>query len=85
MGSYNSVVITTLGQQMLTDVIGTHGSITFSKFQTSSHVYPAGTDLTARTSLQDVKQTVTPSVASKNKSSSPAHPSGAFLTYIVNA
>ena len=63
MGSYNSVVITTLGQQMLTDVIGTHGSITFSKFQTSSHVYPAGTDLTALTSLQDVKQTVTPSGA----------------------
>ena len=63
MGSYNSIVITSAGQALLTSIIGTQGTITFSKFQTSSHVYPAGTDLTVLTSLQEVKQEVTPSGA----------------------
>lgn len=63
MGSYNNMVITTVGQALLTSVLGTQGTLTFSKFQTSSYQYSGGTDLSALTSLNSVQQEVTPSFA----------------------
>lgn len=63
MGSYNNMVITTVGQALLTSVLGSQGTLTFSKFQTSSYQYSGGTDLSALTSLNSVQQEVTPSSA----------------------
>jgi len=63
MGSYNNMVITSVGQALLTSVLGTQGTLTFSKFQTSSYQYSGGTDLSALTSLNSVQQEVTPSSA----------------------
>jgi len=63
MGSYNNMVITSVGQALLTSVLGTQGTLTFSKFQTSSYQYSGGTDLSALTSLNSVQQEVTPSFA----------------------
>lgn len=63
MGSYNTAVITTAGQALLTSILANQGTLTFSKFQTSSYQYASGTDLSALTSLNDVEQTVTPSGA----------------------
>lgn len=63
MGSYNNMVITTVGQAILTSVLGTQGTLTFSKFQISSYQYSSGTDLSALTSLNNVEQTVAPSSA----------------------
>ena len=65
MGVYNQAVITNAGQQLLTDAIAQNKAVTFSKFQTSSYQYASGTDLAALVSLNDVKQTVTPSSVGK--------------------
>lgn len=56
MGSYNTAVITTVGQALLTSVIGAQGTMTFTKLQTSSYAYASGTDLSALTSLNNVEQ-----------------------------
>lgn len=56
MGSYNTAVITTVGQALLTSVIGAQGTMTFTKLQTSSYGYASGTDLSALTSLNNVEQ-----------------------------
>jgi hypothetical protein len=61
MGQYNTAVLTTAGQSLLTSILGTEGTLTFSKFQTSSYQYASGTDLSALTSLQSVEQEVSPS------------------------
>jgi hypothetical protein len=61
MGQYNSAVLTTAGQSLLTSILGAEGTLTFSKFQTSSYQYASGTDLSALTSLQNVEQEVIPS------------------------
>ena len=61
MGAYRNIVITTAGETMLADILSNSGTITFTKLQTSAHEYPVGTDLTALTSLQDVKQETAPS------------------------
>lgn len=61
MGQYNTAVLTTAGQALLTSILGAQGTLTFSKFQTSSYQYASGTDLSALTSLQSVEQEVTPS------------------------
>lgn len=58
MGSYNTAVITTVGQALLTSVIGAQGTMTFTKLQTSSYAYASGTDLSALTSLNNVEQEV---------------------------
>lgn len=64
MGSYNSTVITTVGQALLASAIANQKDVVFSKFQVSDHVYPAGTDLSALTSLQSVQKETAPSGAS---------------------
>ena len=56
MGSYNTAVITTVGQALLTSVLGAQGTMTFTKLQTSSYAYASGTDLSALTSLNNVEQ-----------------------------
>jgi hypothetical protein len=56
MGSYNTAVITTVGQALLTSVLGSQGTMTFTKLQTSSYAYASGTDLSALTSLNNVEQ-----------------------------
>lgn len=61
MGQYNTAVLTTAGQALLTSILGAQGTLTFSKFQTSSYQYASGTDLSSLTSLQSVEQEVTPS------------------------
>ena len=61
MGQYNQAVLTTAGQALLTSILGNAGTLTFSKFQTSSYQYASGTDLSALTSLQSVEQNVVPS------------------------
>ena len=61
MGQYNTAVLTTAGQSLLASVLGTEGTLTFSKFQTSSYQYASGTDLSALTSLQNVEQEILPS------------------------
>jgi hypothetical protein len=58
MGSYNTAVITTVGQALLTSVLGAQGTMTFTKLQTSSYSYASGTDLSALTSLNNVEQEV---------------------------
>jgi hypothetical protein len=58
MGSYNTAVITTVGQALLTSVLGAQGTMTFTKLQTSSYAYASGTDLSALTSLNNVEQEV---------------------------
>jgi hypothetical protein len=64
MGSYNSTVITSVGQALLASAIANQKDVVFSKFQVSDHVYPAGTDLSALTSLQSVQKETAPSGAS---------------------
>ena len=64
MGSYNTAVITTVGQALLTSVLGAQGTMTFTKLQTSSYAYASGTDLTALTSLNNVEQEVNVGAAS---------------------
>ena len=56
MGSYNTAAITTVGQALLTSVLGAQGTMTFTKLQTSSYAYASGTDLSALTSLNNVEQ-----------------------------
>ena len=56
MGSYNTAVITTVGQALLTSVLGAQGTMTFTKLQTSSYAYASGKDLSALTSLNNVEQ-----------------------------
>ena len=65
MGSYNTAVITTVGQALLTSVLGAQGTMTFTKLQTSSYAYASGTDLSALTSLNNVKQEVNVGSAGK--------------------
>lgn len=60
MGNYNTAVITTQGQAYITQAIAGQITLTFSHMAISDHVYPAGTNLAALTSLQSVKMTVEP-------------------------
>lgn len=63
MGVYNSTVITAAGRNLFASALAGDGVVAFTSVKTSSHVYPAGTDLTALTSLQDIVQSVEPSSA----------------------
>lgn len=60
MGNYNQAVITTQGLELITRAIAGEVTLTFSHMAISDHAYPAGTNLAALTSLQDVKMTVEP-------------------------
>lgn len=57
MATFNPSVITTQGLELLANSIA-GASVVFTNIKTSSYQYPAGTDLTALTDLQDIKQTV---------------------------
>lgn len=61
MGVYNSTVITNAGQNLIAQAMAGSGAITVTSVKTSSHNYPAGTDLTALTSISEVKQSESPS------------------------
>lgn len=58
MGKYNGVVITAAGQNLIAQAIAQAQTVTFTTAQVSTHVYPAGTNLEALTSLDDVQKTV---------------------------
>lgn len=60
MGQYNSGVITSAGQQLITQAIAGDGVISFPYVKTSSWAIPAGTNIPALTDLQNIEQTVTP-------------------------
>lgn len=60
MGQYNSGVITSAGQQLITQAIAGDGVISFPYVKTSSWAIPAGTNIPALTDLQSIEQTVTP-------------------------
>lgn len=60
MGQYNSGVITSAGQQLITQAIAGDGVISFPYMKTSSWAIPAGTNIPALTDLQNIEQTVTP-------------------------
>lgn len=63
MGVYNSTVITTAGQNLFASALAGGVAVLFTSVKTSTHIYPAGTDLTALTSLQNIVQSVEPSSA----------------------
>lgn len=60
MGSYQNAVITANGEIYLAKAIAGEINLTFSHMAISDYAYPAGTDLSALTSLQSVKMTVLP-------------------------
>lgn len=61
MGSYQRAVITTQGLGYVTQALAGEITLTFSHMAISEYAYPAGTDLSALTSLQGIKMTVEPS------------------------
>lgn len=61
MGVYNSTVITAVGQNLIAQAMAGSGAVTVTSVKTSSHNYPAGTDLTALTTIADIKQSESPS------------------------
>lgn len=63
MGQYNTGVLTTAGQQLITQALAGDGIISFPLAKTSSWAIPAGTNIQALTDLQDIQQTVTPGTA----------------------
>lgn len=63
MGQYNTGVLTTAGQQLITQALAGDGVISFPAAKTSSWAIPAGTNIQALTDLQDIQQTVTPGTA----------------------
>lgn len=60
MGSYQNAVITSNGEIYLAKAIAGEINLTFSHMAISDYAYPAGTDLSALTSLTSVKMTVLP-------------------------
>ena len=63
MGQYNAGILTTAGQQLITQALAGDGIISFPLAKTSSWAIPAGTNIQALTDLQDIQQTVTPGTA----------------------
>lgn len=63
MGQYNAGVLTTAGQQLITQAIAGDGVLSFPYAKTSSWAIPAGTNVPALTDLQNIEQTVTPGAA----------------------
>lgn len=59
MGNYNSAVITAQGLEYIAQAIS-GGTLTFSRMVISDYAYPAGTDLSALTSIQSIKMSVLP-------------------------
>lgn len=63
MGQYNAGILTTAGQQLITQALAGDGIISFPLAKTSSWAIPAGTNIQALTDLQDIQQIVTPGTA----------------------
>lgn len=63
MGKYYGAVVTQTGQTLIAQAIAEEQVFTFTNVRTSSHVYPAGTNLALLTVLDDIEQTVAPSYA----------------------
>mgnify|MGYP005766436543 CR=1 FL=1 len=63
MGQYNAGILTTAGQQLITQALAGDGIISFPLAKTSSWAIPAETNIQALTDLQNIQQTVTPGTA----------------------
>lgn len=61
MGLYNKAIPTNQGLALIASAIASGTDVVFTSVQTSSYQYPAETDFTNLTALQDVVQTVVPS------------------------
>lgn len=63
MGVYKAAVVTEGGQSLIAQAFTSEKKLIFTSAKTSSHSYPAGTNVSALTGLQDVVQSVIPSGA----------------------
>lgn len=61
MGVYKAAVVTEGGQSLIAQAFTSEKKFIFTSAKTSSHSYPAGTNISALTGLQDVVQSVIPS------------------------
>ena len=61
MGVYKAAVVTEGGQSLIAQAFTSEKKLIFTSAKTSSHSYPAGTNISALTGLQDVVQSVIPS------------------------
>ncbi|HBI63008.1 MAG TPA: hypothetical protein DDY31_17690 [Lachnospiraceae bacterium] len=58
MGAYKAAVVTEGGQNLIAQALADNKTLTFVSAKTSSYIYPAGTNITALTGLQDIVQSV---------------------------
>ena len=63
MGVYKAAVVTEGGQSLIAQAFTSEKKLIFTSAKTSSHSYPAGTNISALTGLQDVVKSVIPSGA----------------------
>ena len=61
MGVYKAAVVTENGQHLIAQAFTSEKELIFTSAKTSSYSYPAGTNISALTGLQDVVQSVIPS------------------------
>lgn len=61
MGVYKAAVVTESGQSLIAQAFTNEKKLIFTSAKTSSYSYPAGTNISALTGLQDVVQSVIPS------------------------
>lgn len=61
MGVYKAAVVTESGQNLIAQAFTSEKKLIFTSAKTSSYSYPAGTNISALTGLQDVVQSVMPS------------------------
>lgn len=61
MGVYKAAVVTESGQNLIAQAFTSEKKLIFTSAKTSSYSYPAGTNISALTGLQDVVQSVIPS------------------------
>ena len=61
MGVYKAAVVTESGQNLIAQAFTSEKKLIFTSAKTSSYSYPAGTNISALTGLQDVAQSVIPS------------------------
>ena len=63
MGAYRAAIVTVGGQSLIAQALANEQVLKFTCAKVSSYQYPAGTDITRLTGLQDVEQTVIPFAA----------------------
>ena len=61
MGVYKAAVVTESGQSLIAQAFTNEKKLIFTSAKTSSYSYPAGTNISALTGLQDIVQSVIPS------------------------